>query len=222
MKVDLVYHTENPIDAIERAASNCYNSSPTKGRIMMDCYKSGHHSVLEFADFHFHIEGVSRALSYQLVRHRIASFAQRSQRYVEEDNFGFVIPPSVLAKSGAHELYNRIQDTIADAYLELIDIYGIPKEDARYVLSNATNTVIDVKMNLRSLINFCNERLCTRAQWEIRKMADLMAKEVIKVEPILAEMLVPKCEKHKGFFFCPESKRNCCGRHPHISDIFKD
>lgn len=220
MQVSLVSYTSNPVKAIELAASNCYDSKPSKGRIMMDCYKSGHHSVLEFADFHFHIEGVSRALSHQLVRHRIASFAQRSQRYVEEDEFSFETPKSILSSLEAHSIYNRIQDSVAEAYLDLVNM-GIPKEDARYLLTNATHTIIDVKMNLRAFINFCNERLCSRAQWEIRKMAGLMVQEVIKVEPKLAEMLVPKCERNKDYPFCPESKRNCCGRQPHISEIYK-
>ena len=95
MKVDLLYYTKDPINAIEKAASTCYDSVPTDGNIMKHCYKSGHHSVLEFADFTFRIEGVSRALSHQLVRHRIASYAQRSQRYCKEDGFTYTIPDSL-------------------------------------------------------------------------------------------------------------------------------
>ena len=89
MKVTLTRVTENPIGAIEEAACNCYNSEPTGGKIMKACYNSGHHSVLEFCDFTFHIEGVSRALTHQLVRHRLASYAQRSQRYCGEKLFNW-------------------------------------------------------------------------------------------------------------------------------------
>ena len=92
MKVELIRITENPVEAIESAASNCYDSIPTGGKIMEHCYKSGHMSVMEFADFHFHIEGVSRVLSHQLVRSRLASFAQRSQRYCSEDGYKYITP----------------------------------------------------------------------------------------------------------------------------------
>ena len=95
-KVELIKYTTNPVEAIEEAASTCYDSSPTGGKIMNHCYKSGHHSVLEFADFTFRITGVSRALTHQLVRHRLASYAQRSQRYCKETGFEFVVPPSIV------------------------------------------------------------------------------------------------------------------------------
>ena len=93
MKVTLTRVTDNPILAVEEAASNCYNSKATgDGKIMKHCIKSGHTSVTEFCDFTFHIEGISRALSHQLVRHRMASYAQRSQRYCSEDGFEYITP----------------------------------------------------------------------------------------------------------------------------------
>ena len=95
IEVELISYTQNPVNVIESAASTCYDSTPTDGRIMNHCYKSGHHSVLEFAEFAFKIKGVSRALTHQLVRHRLASFAQRSQRYCSEDGFQYVIPPKI-------------------------------------------------------------------------------------------------------------------------------
>ena len=109
MKVTLTRVTENPVSAIEEAASNCYDSEPTGGKIMKSCYESGHHSVLEFADFTFHIEGVSRALTHQLVRHRLASYAQRSQRYCDEDGFKYVIPTKIQNNPTALAFY---EDTI--------------------------------------------------------------------------------------------------------------
>ena len=219
MKVTLTRVTENPIGAIEEAACNCYNSEPTGGKIMKACYNSGHHSVLEFCDFTFHIEGVSRALTHQLVRHRLASYAQRSQRYCGEENFDYTIPPSLEKDKEAKDTFTALMGYINMQYKKL-QKFNIPNEDARYVLPNACETVIEVKMNLRSLIHFMNERLCTRAQWEIRLLALEMKKCIEEQYPELAEYLVPKCEIHKKMEFCPE--HNCCGRHPKLKDIYKD
>lgn len=219
MKVELIAYTENPVAAIEKAASTCYDSQPSDGRIMRHCYKSGHHSVLEFADFTFRISGVSRALTHQLVRHRMASYAQRSQRYCVEDGFDFVTPDSVANNAEALRKYNETVDTIKKAYADLVAL-GIKAEDARMLLPNACCTQICVKMNLREFIHFCNERLCACAQWEIRALAREMAKAVSAVEPELAPYLVPKCEAHAPYCFCTETKSRSCGRHPVMSDIF--
>ena len=218
MKVTLTRVTENPVGAIEEAASNCYDSEPTGGKIMKSCYKSGHHSVLEFADFTFHIEGVSRALTHQLVRHRLASYAQRSQRYCGEGNFDYVIPPSIQKDEVACKLFKDHMNIINNAYINL-QSFGISNEDARMILPNACETVIEVKMNLRSLIHFMNERLCTRAQWEIRQLAREMKKAVEEQYPELAEYLVPKCEAHKDMPFCTEHKS--CGRHKTLKEIYE-
>ena len=233
MKVELVRITENPVEAIELAASNCYDSQITKGKIMEHCYKSGHHSVLEFSDFHFHIEGVSRSLTHQLVRSRLASFAQRSQRYVKESGFEYVIPESIKnAKAGhncytgrpykAIELYNGLMDRISSDYDELINFFQIPAEDARFILPNACESVIDMNVNLRELMHFMNERLCTKAQWEIREMAIKMKELVIQQEPKFEKYLVPKCEKNSPYNFCTEDKKRCCGRHKLISEVIKE
>ena len=221
MKVELTRITENPILAIEEAASNCYNSTPTgDGKIMKHCIKSGHTSVTEFCDFTFHIEGVSRALSHQLVRHRLASYAQRSQRYCSEGSFSFITPKSIESNVSAHLKYMDLIEKINDTY-ELLQELGIPNEDARMVLPNACETQIEVKMNLRTLMNFMNERLCTCAQWEIRNLAWEMRKQVLLQVPELDSYLVPKCEKYgKEFGFCNESKSRSCGRHPRLKEIF--
>lgn len=214
MKVTLTRVTENPIGAIEEAACNCYDSEPTGGKIMKSCYKSGHHSVLEFADFTFHIEGVSRALTHQLVRHRMASYAQRSQRYCNEDGFGLVIPPSIEKNEVASKIYRDNLNIIRNAYINLQSL-GIPNEDARYILPNACETIIEVKMNLRELIHFMNERLCTRAQWEIRQLAMMMKKAIVEQYPEFEEYLVPKCDVYR---FCPEHKS--CGRRATLKELF--
>jgi thymidylate synthase (FAD) len=218
VKVKLLRYTTNPVDAIEEAASTCYDSSPTGGKIMNHCYKSGHHSVLEFADFTFKISGVSRALTHQLVRHRLASYAQRSQRYCKETGFEFVTPPSIENNPGASALYNEVMEYLTNAYAALLAM-DIPGEDARMVLPNACCSEICVKMNLRNFMNFCNERLCSCAQWEIRRMAKQMVKEVLAVAPDLKDFLVPKCEKHKPYCFCTETKKRSCGRYPILKDL---
>lgn len=223
ISVKLTRMTEDPILAIEEAASNCYNSEATgNGKIMKHCIKSGHTSVTEFCDFTFHVEGISRALSHQLVRHRMASYAQRSQRYCSENGFGYVLPLTIKNKECAKVEYIKLMDKIAETYKDLQEI-GVPNEDARMILPNACETVIEVKMNLRALMNFMNERLCSCAQWEIRELAVKMKNAVIEQVPELTEYLVPKCEKYgKEFGFCNESKSRTCGRHPRLAEIFKD
>lgn len=221
ISVKLTRITEDPILAIEEAASNCYNSEATgNGKIMKHCIKSGHTSVTEFCDFTFHVEGISRALSHQLVRHRMASYAQRSQRYCSENGFGYVTPKTIKPGSPAEMIYNDAMDYLSDAYKRLQEL-GIPNEDARMILPNACETQIEVKMNLRALMNFMNERLCSCAQWEIRELAMKMRDAVVEKVPELAEYLVPKCEKYgKEFGFCNESKSRSCGRHPRLKEIF--
>lgn len=222
MKVELTRITEDPILAIEEAASNCYNSEAVgDGKIMKHCIKSGHTSVTEFCDFTFHIEGISRALSHQLVRHRLASYAQRSQRYCVEDDFGYVLPHSIKNSPDALKMYENIMESLAEGYHALNSNLGIPAEDARMILPNACETQIEVKMNLRALMNFMNERLCSCAQWEIRELAMKMRNAIIEKVPELTDYLVPKCEKYgKEYGFCNESKSRTCGRHPRLKEIF--
>ena len=222
ISVKLTRITEDPILAIEEAASNCYNSEATgDGKIMNHCIKSGHTSVTEFCDFTFHVEGVSRALSHQLVRHRMASYAQRSQRYCSENGFGYVKPRTIKADSPAEVIYNNAMDYLSNTY-KLLQELDIPNEDALMVLPNAFETQIEVKMNLRALMNFMNERLCSCAQWEIRELAMKMRNAIIEKVPELMPYLVPKCEKNgPQFGACNESKSRSCGRHPRLEEIFE-
>lgn len=221
MKVTLTRVTHNPVQAIEEAASNCYDSKPSKsGRIMKDCYKNGHHSVLEFADFTFHIEGVSRALLAQLTRHRVASFAVRSQRYCDEDNFNYIIPESIAENEMANNKFVKGMKYLRNLYRELQDI-GVENEDARFVLPNACETILELKMNGRELIHAMNERLCTRAQWEIRELFKAMKKCVGMYDDeckTFSKFLVPKCFAHAPYNFCIESE--CCGLAPKLEDIY--
>lgn len=220
MHVKLISHTSDALATIEEAASVCYDSTPSKsGRIMKECYISGHLSVLEHASFTFKIEGISRACLAQLTRHRLASMTVRSQRYCLEDNSELVMPPSVEANADARDVFTSY-DVIADgAYRSLLAL-GIKPEDARSVLPNAMPTTLVFTVNLRELIHIMNERLCFRAQTEIRELAGKMRKLVLDVAPYLDYMLVPKCEIHTDYPFCTESKRNCCGRHPRLEEIY--
>lgn len=213
MEVKLTQMTTNPVKAIEEAASNCYNSKPGDGRIMRACFRSGHHAVLEFANFTFHITGVSRALLAQLTRHRHAGYAVRSQRYCSEDGANFIRPQTIKANPQAELAYMKALRTIEDTY-SLLQSLGIPNEDARYVLPNACETTLEFTCNLRELIHIMNERLCTRAQWEIRELCWKMREAVIAAEPEFADFLQPKCE-HLGY--CPE--QSSCGRKKKLKEL---
>lgn len=209
MKVELTNYTADPLNAIGRAASNCYNSHTDKEKVANQCYNSGHTAVWEFCDFTFHVEGVSRALLTQLTRHRMASYAVRSQRYVNECEPKFVIPPSIAKIPPAKEEYEKAMKGYWQDYNKFLNL-GIPAEDARMLLPNACETILEVKMNGRALLHFMNERLCNRAQWEIRELAIAMKAEINKVAPEFASKCVPKCEMGK-VKYCPEHKS--CGRH---------
>ena len=190
MKVTLVQATPNPIETIAQIASICYDSNPKNPLgLVKHLYNSGHHSVFEHIYFTFKIEGISRACSHQLVRHRHCSFTQRSQRYCSEDGFGIVIPNTVDLHDDDHS-YTKLMFQIEANYNELC-ASGVPNEDARYVLPNACATEMYLSCNLRELIHICNERLCTRAQWEIRELVKRMVEQV---DPMLDFMLVPKCQ----------------------------
>lgn len=219
MKVTLTRITPNPVMAIETAASECYQSQPHQnGQTILHCYQSGHESVLEHVSLTWHIEGVSRALLAQLTRHRLASFSVQSQRYVDQSDHRNVIPPSIAASPEAMSVYLQSIAVCASAYAKLQEL-GIPNEDARYTLQNGCETTLTCTMNLREFIHFCNERLCSRAQWEIRALCSSMADAVIDKEPFFGQFFAPKCERRLDFFFCPESEKQTCGKHKTLKKI---
>ncbi|MEM3596644.1 MAG: FAD-dependent thymidylate synthase [Candidatus Bathyarchaeia archaeon] len=175
----------------------------TAKRIIERVTGYGHMSVIEHASFTFSIEGVSRAMTHQLVRHRIASYTQQSQRYVAYDTLEkFVTPPNIAENAEAKKVFDETLEKISDAYKKLLDM-GIPKEDARFILPNAAKTNIIVTMNARELRHFFNLRCCNRAQWEIREVAIEMLKQVRKVAPALFENAGPTCVE---LGYCPEGK----------------
>jgi thymidylate synthase (FAD) len=191
MNVTLIQATPNPIETIAQIASICYDSDPKDPmKLVKHLYEGGHHSVFEHIYFTFKIEGISRACSHQLVRHRHCSFTQRSQRYCSEDGFETVKPKSFNKDVAVEKWYNDLIDVTQDNYAALQDM-GVPNEDARYILPNSCTTSLYVSLNLRELIHMANERLCARAQWEIRDTVKEMCQ---LVDPRLHFMLVPKCK----------------------------
>ncbi|MBI5000592.1 MAG: FAD-dependent thymidylate synthase [Euryarchaeota archaeon] len=213
MKVTLISHTPEPELACALAAKTCHAAKMPKGPMTREGMKrmldivigSGHTSVLEHASFTFAVEGVSRSLTHQLVRHRMASFSQQSQRHVRLKDFEYVVPPTVEKSPKTAKAFRETMSLISDAYGQLAEM-GVPLEDARYVLPNAATSNIVVTMNARSLHNFFELRSCLRAQWEIRKLANLMLREVQKKAPLLFEWAGPIC-KARGI--CMEGVTDC-------------
>ena len=226
MKVKLISTTQNLLDILYTGARTCYNagspidmfdevgdiSRDKKLKLINGCIKSSHLSVLEHSQFTFAIEGVSRALTHQLVRHRHCSFSQQSQRYVNlEGTFDYVTPKALQDEGDLQGYFAECMQQAYESYTELIN-KGVKPEDARAVLPNACCTNMVITLNLRSLIHLCNERLCTRAQLEIRQLVQLMVKEVLKENEWLKPYLVPKCILLKG---CNEHKS--CGYYEALS-----
>ena len=181
----------------------------------------GHHSPLEHVSFTFAVEGVSRALTHQLVRHRIASYSQQSQRYVNLDKtFDYIMPPSIEKNEVTTTVFENAMKDIKRYYDYLVDSLeesyisnGMNKreankkaiEDARYVLPNACETKIVFTMNVRTLLHFFEKRCCSRAQWEIRNLANEMLRQCKEISPILFSSAGPTCKKG----YCTEGKMSC-------------
>lgn len=202
MKVELISYTPEPERVIASAARLCYSPIPVPelleqldeekiAQFVDKLRRLGHLSPFEHVSFQFSIDGVSRALSHQLVRHRIASYSQRSQRYVKENQFEFITPPSIKGNPEALERFERIMGTLQDEYKALAEM--VPAEDARYILPNACTTSLMATFNARSLLNFFQHRTCVRAQWEIRILAEKMLKLVKEVAPNVFKEAGPTC-----------------------------
>jgi len=186
MNVEIISHTTDPELLIEKAARICYDSfgkmSPPEStvRIIDHLLKSGHESCLEHASVTYRVGGVSRALTHQLVRHRLASYSQRSQRYVKETEPSFVTPPSCDGLSIANSIFEETMINAWRAYNDLLKL-GVKGEDARFVLPNACCSEIIITMNFRELRHFFKLRTSKHAQWEIRNMAKEMWNQVMKI-----------------------------------------
>ncbi len=177
VKVTLLRMSSDPEELIAASARICYASEPkTKEanvKLLRNLREWGHMSTFEHASATFLIEGVSRACTHQLVRHRIASYSQQSQRYVNEEGFEYVTPPTVSQDPKAKKRFDAAVDEARKAYMELVKS-GVPKEDARFLLPNACATKIIVTMNFRELRHFVRLRTAKGAQWEISALAKEM------------------------------------------------
>lgn len=251
LKVELLRYTPEGEKLIASAAKLCYSAVGIKEieenleeknidsflNMLMDL---GHESPIEHVSFTFGAEGISRTLTHQLVRHRIASYSQQSQRYVQLKQFEYVIPPAIEKDEKAKEIFLKAMEDDQEQYDKLTSILfknhydeyinqGLNEkkskqkaekeaiEDARYVFPNACETKIVFTMNARSLLNFFRLRCCNRAQWEIRELAIAMLREVKKVSPILFKNAGPGCINGP----CPEGNMTC-GKIVEVRDMFKN
>ncbi|MBI4654033.1 MAG: FAD-dependent thymidylate synthase [Nitrospirae bacterium] len=233
LKVILLRYTPNPEETVAMAAKLCYSPSDVSSlrekieakdqkAFVEKLVKMGHMTPIEHTSFTFAIEGISRACSHQLVRHRLASYSQQSQRYVGESTqhsalstqttFDYVIPPTIAQDTEAKEIFEKFMFEAQNTYDLLIEklsersIKGeSANQDARFVLPNAAETKIMVTMNARELLHFFRQRCCLRAQWEIRQMAEEMLKLVKEVAPIIFHKAGPGCL----YAPCPEGEYAC-------------
>jgi len=216
MKLKLIQCTPDPERTVAMSARLCYSASGAEqlaenmssvqvAQLIDKLVDMGHLSTFEHASFTFAIEGVSRVLTHQLVRHRIASYSQQSQRYVAEHGFDYIVPPTITANAVARAKFEALMAAVQNTYNELVDL-GVHQEDARYVLANATETKIVVTMNARSLLHFFEKRCCLRAQWEIRDLANAILAEVRTVAPRLFAKAGPTCVTAG---YCTEGNLSC-------------
>lgn len=250
MKVELIAHTPQPDKVVAMSAKLCYskvgvddiekNLDEEKIEKFINHLTSiGHESPIEHISFTFAIEGISRVCTHQLVRHRIASYSQQSQRYVKLDQFEYIIPPQIAENEMAKKIFIQSMEADQKAYDDIVDILiknnekiyleqGMDEkkaksmaekksiEDARYVFPNACETKIVVTMNARTLMNFFEHRICERAQWEIKEMAYLMLEQVKKVSPNIFRNSGPSCvSKNK----CKEGAMSCKMPHTPMTRI---
>ena len=219
LEVSLISIPENLLDVIYTACRTCYSADGAveihknitsdeekKLALIKRIIASGHYSTIEHVQVTFAINNISRAATHQLVRHRHMSFSQKSQRYVKEADFDYVVPSAISANPELLKKFSAHMEEVSKLYNELME-QGIKKEDARSILPNATASSIVCSLNLRELIHLANLRLCTRAQLEIRQAVKEMCRLIVEREPWLKDHLVPKCER---LGYCDED--NSCGK----------
>lgn len=227
MKVQLIAYTPEPDRVCAAAAFTSWKKLSPKSLFeelteqeALDFLRMvigfGHVSVTEHATFTFSIEGISRACSHQLVRHRVASYTQQSQRYVKfkKDEVDYVTPKSIEDSKHAGE-FHQLMEKISSLYEAMSA--DVPVEDARYILPNAAKTNLTVSMNAREINHFLGLRLCERSQWEIKELSEKMLEEVKKVAPILFQRAGPRCEE---LGYCPEGKLSC-GKMPLKEEVLE-
>ena len=199
MNIELISHTPDPEIVIANCATTCYNSSPkdieASRKMIRSLAKAGHEAMIEHAHATFKLSGVSRVLTHELVRHRLFSFAQRSQRYVKENEPSYVVPDALICNGvkdsniqHARDIFDTAMHNAWQAYKLLLEA-GLKPEDARFVLPNACTTEIIVSGNFREYRNFLKLRLGPRAQWEIRKAANIILDKLYEIAPSCFEDL---------------------------------
>jgi thymidylate synthase (FAD) len=212
------YSELEPEAIFERAVDGQYDQQKMQ-KLIAGVIESGHGSTIEHVVFTFAISGVSRTLSHQLVRHRAGvAFDQQSQRYVKFKGAATMLPTTI--EEGSEALRQRYEDQVGGAlelYGELVDA-GVPGEDARFVFPNATRTNLVMTTNLRALIHMSGLRLCTMAQWEIRRLFQLIRHEIFQVSPFLGSFLAPKCVP---LGYCDEmgNRDQHCPIRPHKDNV---
>ncbi len=236
LQVILLRYTQDPEEIAAQAAKLCYSpasvdelkkhiESKDQTRFIEKLTEMRHLSPIEHVTFTFGVEGISRACSHQIVRHRLASYSQQSQRYVGQSSektggFHFIVPPSI-EKIGKKQWFIEKMNTIQKWYDELTEALGNSGEstfeDARFLLPNATETKIIITMNARELLHFFRVRCCNRAQWEIRALATEMLRQVKRVSPHIFKDAGPGCVHNK----CPEGKMTC-GKMDEVRGQFKN
>lgn len=251
MIVELLRYTPDGEKLIASAAKLCYSSVGIKeiednlsgdevDKFLSILMNLGHESPIEHINFTFGVEGVSRTLSHQLVRHRIASYSQQSQRYVKLDQFEYIVPPAILNNERTKAIFIQTMEKDQASYDEISDILfkehyeryinqGLKEkvarskaekeaiEDARYIFPNACETKIVFTMNARTLLNFFRLRCCNRAQWEIRLMSIEMLKQVKGIYPTVFKNAGPGCLTGP----CPEGNMTC-GKIVEVREFFKE
>lgn len=217
MKVKLINYTKDPEKIVAQSARLCYSAmdiedlsktltSTSIKKLVEKIIKLGHYSVLEHVSFTFAIEGISRVTTHQLVRHRLASFSQQSQRYVEikKKGFPYITPGSIEKNKKIAKIYRETVEELDKIYHIFLK-HNIPAEDARYILPQAVETKIIFTANARELLHIFKLRCCSRAQWEIRKVAKKMLSEVKVIAPNIFKNAGPPCVTGK----CPEGELSC-------------
>ncbi len=230
IQVKLVDHTPNPELAVVIAARTCTQNVDYEAvraelreedvkRILRTVILKNHHSVLEHVNFTFAISGVSRVLTHQLVRHRIASYSQLSQQRTDSSNLKFTVPPEIHHDPDLVEEYKSMMINCRELYKHLIKC-GISRGSARYILPTGFTTRIVATMNARSLFNLLTQRECAVEQWEFYEVAQLMHGELMRVAPGIFRFAGPPCETQG---FCPEGERgNKCPRHDRLTSLRTD
>lgn len=226
MHVILLAHTPNPDELVAAAARICYRDVAASDllksegenlsrKLIAELFRSGHTSTFEHVSFTFGIDGLSRTASHQLVRHRLASFSQQSQRYVRmtPDPEAVVVPPTIQDNPEALRAFQESVRQSQETYSKLIAL-GIPKEDARFILPHGHSTRMVLTMNARELHHFFGLRLCKRAQWEIHELARQMLALCREKAPVLFEKAGPKC-----IFGKCEEARTCRKPYKDMEDL---